>query len=99
MVLAREQIRLAFEQSEKEVEDLHQRTREGIQAARLNGKQIGQVQVKKLVTKKSVESKKIIQKHSVDFGGFLSEPELMKMTGLSRNTFYKYKRELRTIAV
>ena len=29
--LAKEQIRLAFEQAEKEVEDLHQRTREGIE--------------------------------------------------------------------
>lgn len=95
MALAREQIRLAFEQSEKEVEDLHQRTREGIQTAKLNGKQIGQVQGRKLVTKKSVESKKTIQKHSVDFGGSLSDSELMKMTGLSRNTFYKYKREIK----
>lgn len=95
LVLAKEQIRLAFEQSEKEVEDLHQRTREGMQTARLNGKQIGQVRGRKLVTKKSIESKKIIQKHSVDFGGSLSDPELMKMTGLSRNTFYKYKKELK----
>ena len=42
LALAKEQIRIAFEQSEKEVEDLHQRTREGIATARLNGKQIGQ---------------------------------------------------------
>lgn len=35
--LAKEQIRLAFDQAEKEVEDLHQRTREGIETARLNG--------------------------------------------------------------
>ena len=97
MVLAREQIRLAFEQSEKEVEDLHQRTREGIQTARLNGKQIGQVSGKKLITKKSIESKKVIQKHSVDFGGTLSDSELLKMTGLSRNTYYKYKKALRAI--
>ena len=33
--LAKEQIRLAFDQAEKEVEDLHQRTREGIETARL----------------------------------------------------------------
>ena len=43
MALAKEQIRIAFEQSEKEVEDLHQRTKEGIATARLNGKQIGQI--------------------------------------------------------
>ena len=39
--LVKEQIRIAFEQSQKEVDDLHQRTAEGIMTARLNGKQIG----------------------------------------------------------
>ena len=38
MTLAKEQIRLAFGQAEKEVSDLHQRTREGIQTARLKRK-------------------------------------------------------------
>lgn len=33
---------LAREQAEKEVSDLHQRTKEGIETARLNGRQIGQ---------------------------------------------------------
>ena len=41
--LAKSQIRLAFEQAEKEVSDLRQRTKEGIETARLNGKQIGQL--------------------------------------------------------
>lgn len=40
--LAKEQIRLAFAQAQKEVDDLHQRTREGMLTAKLNGKQIGQ---------------------------------------------------------
>lgn len=93
--LAREQIRLAFEQAEKEVEDLHQRTKEGIETARLNGKQIGQRQGAKLTTKKSVAAKEIISRHSKDFGGTLSDTEVMKLAGLARNTFYKYKRELR----
>lgn len=95
MVLAKEQIRLAFEQSEKEVEDLHQRTKEGIETARLNGKQIGQKQGAKLVTKKSVEAKEQIKKHSKDFNGSLSDVDCMKLTGLARNTYYKYKRELK----
>lgn len=98
MALAREQIRLAFEQSEKEVEDLHQRTREGIETARLNGKQIGQRPGAKLITKKSVAAKEIITKHSKDFGGSLSDLEVMQLTGLARNTYYKYKRELRGTA-
>ena len=95
MSLAKEQIRLAFEQSEKEVQDLHQRTKEGIETARLNGKQIGQKQGAKLTTKKSIEAKKQIQKHSKDFNGALSDADCMKLIGLARNTFYKYKRELK----
>lgn len=95
MALAKEQIRLAFEQSEKEVEDLHIRTRQGIETARINGKQIGQRPGAKLTTKKSVAAKQIILKHSKDFNGTLSDPEVMKLTDLSRNTYYKYKRELK----
>lgn len=95
MTLAKTQIRLAFEQAEKEVEDLRQRTKEGIETARLNGKQIGQKSGLKLTTKKSVEKKEIIKKHSKDFFGTLTDIELMQLTGLARNTFYKYKRELK----
>ena len=93
--LAKEQIRLAFDQAEKEVEDLHQRTREGIETARLNGKQIGQPKGAKLTTKKSIEAKKVILKRSKDFNGDLSDAEVMKLTGIARGTFYKYKRQLR----
>lgn len=98
MALAKEQIRLAFEQAEKEVTDLHQRTREGIETARLNGKQIGQKQGATLTTKKSIAAKEVIKKHSKDFCGTLDDIEVMKLTGLSRNTYYKYKRELKEIA-
>ena len=95
MALAKEQIKLAFEQSEKEVQDLHQRTKEGIETARLNGKQIGQKKGTKLVTKKSIEAKKQIQKHCKDFNGTLSDVDCMKLIGLARNTYYKYKKELK----
>ena len=95
LALAKEQIRLAFEQSEKEVEDLHQRTKEGIETARLNGKQIGREQGTKLTTKKSIKAKEIIKKHSVDFGGTLADADVIKLAGLARNTYYKYKRELK----
>ena len=62
MALAKEQIKLAFEQAEKEVKDLHQRTKEGIETARLNGKQIGQPVGAKLVTKKSLKAKESMRK-------------------------------------
>ncbi len=93
--LATKQIRLAFEQAEKEVTDLHQRTKEGIQTARENGKQIGQRQGAKLNVKKEAPAKNIILKHSKDFYGSLNDSECIKLTGLSRNTYYKYKKELK----
>ena len=63
MRLAQKQIQLVFSQSEKEVADLHQRTREGIVTAKLNGKRIGQPKGSKLTTKKSIEAKTKIKKH------------------------------------
>ena len=52
--LAKEQIKIAFEQSEEEVLDLHQRTSEGIKTAKLNGKQIGRIKGNKYTTKKEI---------------------------------------------
>ena len=92
---AKEQIKIAFDQAEKEVEDLHQRTREGIAIARMNGKQIGHPKGSKLTTKKSIKAKDIIKKRSRDFDGNLSDVDLMKLTGIARGTYYKYKRELK----
>ena len=94
LALAKEQIKLAFIQSEKEVKDLQQRTKEGIETARLNGKQIGQVKGTKLTTKKSIQAKEQIKKYSKDFNGSLKDIEVMKLIGISRNSFYKYKKEL-----
>ena len=93
-VLRREQIVAAFEQSEKEVEDLHQRTREGIQTARINGKQIGQKKGNKLITKKSIEMKAKIIKMAKAFSGNMTDVEVMQTLKLARNTYYKYKREI-----
>lgn len=108
--LAKKQIRLAFEQSEKEVEDLRQRTREGIETARLNDKQIGQRLGNTLNIKKKEPLKEIIIQKSKDFKGSNSDVEVMaiinetsytdklgqvKKYKISRNTFYKYKRELK----
>jgi DNA invertase Pin-like site-specific DNA recombinase len=95
LALARKQILLAFEQSEKEVTDLHQRTQEGIETARLNGKQIGQPAGAKLTTKKSIAAKEQIVKYSKDFEGTLDDAECIRLIGVARGTYYKYKRELR----
>ena len=95
--LAERQIQLAFDQAQKEVDDLHARTREGIETARLAGKQIGGVPGKKLHIKKEESAKQLILKHSRNFSGTLSDGECMKLIGIARNTYYKYKRELQSV--
>ena len=99
MELAREQIRIAFEQAQKEVSDLHQRTKEGIETARLNGKQIGQCKGATYETQKARAAKDIIRRHNKSFGGSLTDDETMRQAGISRKSFYKYKRELRSMDV
>lgn len=97
MELAKEQIRLAFQQSQKETDDLHIRVSQGIETARLNGKQIGGVLGSKYNVKKSQEAKEQIKKYSKDFDGTLNDSEVIKLTGISRKTYYKYKKELKEI--
>ena len=95
MALAEEQIKAAFDQAEKEVTDLHSRISQGIREAKMNGTKIGLSKGTTLTTKKSIECKAIIQKHSKDFGGSLEDPDVIKLCGCSRNSYYKYKRELK----
>ncbi|MDE7165137.1 MAG: recombinase family protein [Clostridiales bacterium] len=94
MKLAQQQIKLAFEQAEKEVADLHQRISEGIRESKLKGTQVGLAKGTSLTTRKSLDCKNIIKMHSKTFGGSLSDEETIKLCGCSRNTYYKYKREM-----
>ena len=108
MTLARKQIQLAFIQSQKEIDDLHQRTREGIETARRNGKQIGQRRGNILHIRKKSPVQQLILKHSKSFNGTNSDKEVIaiinaspnpedkaKKLHVSMNTYYKYKAELR----
>lgn len=95
LALAKEQIRLAFLQAEKEVIDLRQRTKEGMETARLHGKQIGRRPGSKVATKKSLQAKEIILQHSRSFGGSLKDSEVIILAGINRCSYYKYKKELR----
>ena len=98
--LVERQIYLAFERSQDEVDDLRQRTREGIETARRNGKQIGGVTGSKLHVKKQAPIKELIKKHSKDFCGNLNDRDVLAVINatpglhLSRNTYYKYKRAI-----
>lgn len=92
--LAKRQVFLAFEQAQKEVDDLHQRTAEGLATAKANGHRVGTQKGDTLTTKKSVSAKAAILKYSKAFGGSLNDTECLKQVGIARNSFYKYKAEL-----
>lgn len=99
--LAEKQIKLAFHQSQKEVDDLKQRTSEGMEQAKKRGSQIGRKKGSTIVTQKSLEVKKLIVQYHKLFNGNLNDIDCIdlikgRIGKLSRNTFYKYKSELKS---
>lgn len=100
-ILAKRQIRVAFEQAQKEVDDLRERTKEGIVTAKLNGKKPGRQTAVKVETKKAIAAKAQILKHYNVFGGAYDADHTMHElekhgVKISRNSFFKYVRELKT---
>ena len=94
-VLATQQIQIAFEQSEKEVNDLSQRTVEGLITAKANGKILGRRVGSKVETKKAVENKAKIIKLSKSFNGSLSDKEVLDLLSIDRTTYYRYKKQIK----
>ncbi len=95
MLLAERQIKIAFDQSQKEVDDLHTRTSEGMKASGA-GEKIRQARTgRTFETNKAKSAKKIIRQHSKTFGGSLSDSECQALARISRNTFYLYKRQIK----
>ena len=95
MILAEQQIKKAFETAQHEVDFLHKRTSEGIAVARAKGKQIGRTTGTKVETKKAKASKEKIKALSKEFTGTNTDLEVIAILGLARNTYYKYKAELK----
>ncbi len=96
--LAEQQIRIAFEQSQKEVDDLRERIKQGLRESVSRGQKLGLPEGTKLVTKKSKAIKKAIKERHVDFnpkGDIKVDEDLIKIIGCSRNTYFKYKKELK----
>lgn len=93
--LAKEQIEIAFQQSEKEVMDLRQRTKEGLITAKANGKQVGRVVGSKIETKKAIENKAKIIKLSKSFNGTLKDTEVLELLNIDRGTYYRYKKQIK----
>ncbi|MGL5051720.1 MAG: hypothetical protein ACRC6E_13995, partial [Fusobacteriaceae bacterium] len=92
--IATRQIKIAFDQSEKEVNDMKQRTKEALKILSDNGAVLGRKTGSKIITQKSLKVKEIIKKNSKYFGGTLNDTEILKLAEITRNTFYKYKKEI-----
>ena len=94
MELAKQQIEFYFQQAEKEVVDLSRRTSEGLQTAKINGKHVGRPKGKPVITKKSIQAKKKILRFNRTFQGTMTDKETWEYCGITKVTFYKYKKEL-----
>ncbi len=94
MLLAQDQFIAAFEQVEKEVENLRQSTREGF-TPEARRKISESKRGKTIVTKKSLEIKPKIKKLSKFFNGNFKDKEVIEFLNINRNTYYKYKKELK----
>ncbi len=94
-ILAQKQIQIAFDQAEKEVKDLQERTKEGLRVARAKGNIGGRRVGSKIETKKAKEMKEKILKLSKEFNGNLKDIEVIDILKISNNTYYKYKKELK----
>lgn len=75
--LATKQIRLAFEQAEKEVTDLQQRTSEGIRTAKLKGKRIGRAANASVTMRRAEPIKELIKAKSKDFSGTNTDKDVI----------------------
>lgn len=105
----KDDIMQAFIQSEKEVTDLQQRTREGLAVAKINGKTLGRHKGASVPPKKEKPIKSLIRQYSKDFNGCNNDKEVLAIINskmievdgkrqqahLCRNTLYKYKREMK----
>lgn len=66
-----------------------------LRLAQSNGTHIGAKKGSRVVRKKTVAMKRRILNQSIDFNGTMKDIDLLKELGIARNSFYKYKRELK----
>lgn len=84
---------LANYQGQKNIEKAYQRKH--VLSATRNGNKVGVKKGTKITTKKSVEAKRIIEERSREFNGTETDESILNDLKISRNTYFKYKKELK----
>ncbi len=88
------QIQITINKSKEAKYLASQKLKTSLRLAQAQGKKIGSSQGDKKTIKKKGPAKEYIKKHSIAFGGDMKDAECMLNAKVSRNTYYKYKREL-----
>lgn len=97
--IIRKQIELSNKMELARIYEDARRILNGIERAKAEGVHIGRPPGTKYETKRAIELKLKIWELSKDFQGTLSDPELLELIGIARNTFYKYKKDLRLYGI
>ncbi|MBR0484645.1 MAG: recombinase family protein [Oscillospiraceae bacterium] len=92
--LAEKQIQIAFEQAEKEVQDLRTRTREGMKASGASEKISRTRTGKKFITAEHLINSIAVLRDCKAFGGSKKDIEVAEMLKTTRMTVFRLKREL-----
>ncbi len=97
--LLEEQIRRILEKSWKDLQQHRKQMRESFEQAKMEEKKVGRVQGKRYESRKSFMVKELIKKYNQNYNGSLNDIQTMEqirsdMGTISRNTYYKYKKEL-----
>lgn len=91
--IIKDQIKKAFEQAEKERDDIRERIKQGIRERKAKGLPVGSKAPR--VHKNKAERIEFIKKHANVFGGDMTDKEIKKLIGISAQTLYTYKKEIK----
>lgn len=92
--LIKKQIYITFEEAEQEAKDLSQRTKEGIEVARIKGSQIGRQEGTRIDTWKRRKAIRKIKKYYIKYGGPVSAADCIKICDITKSTFYRYIQQI-----
>lgn len=90
-----EQITRTFEKYEKRQLKLKAKISDALKIKKKQGIALGRKKGSKIETKKSKEMKEKIEILSRDFNGTLTDSQLIEVLKIGRNTYFKYKKEMK----